>query len=56
MRVKDLADVPRGAMVANATCSALASQEADANGNGTLDHAEVVALVSQIPGLEKDEQ
>ncbi len=30
--------------------------DADKSGNGTLDHGEVVQLVAQIPGLEKEEQ
>lgn len=31
-------------------------QEADVNKSGTLDHTEICALVSQIPGLTADEQ
>lgn len=29
---------------------------ADVNQNGVLEHGEIAALVSQIPGMDKDEQ
>ncbi len=34
----------------------LSLQDADVNKTGTLDHTEIVGMVAQIPGLDKDEQ